>query len=60
MVLFKVLKRIIMRGINLEDMQNKLDLFFAANKITLAQYEELTSLLEDFISFPEEEELEDK
>ena len=28
-----------------EDMQMKLDVFFAGNRITLAEYEELTQLL---------------
>lgn len=30
-----------------ESMQEKLDVFFAANRITAAQYEELTNLLKN-------------
>lgn len=42
--LYKVLKRAIERG-NVEDMQEKLDIFLAAGKITIEQYEELSAML---------------
>lgn len=43
-MLFKVLKRMIERG-QTEGMAEKLDIFFAANKITEEQYTELTGML---------------
>lgn len=50
--LYKVCKRTIERAIAdgsidsiREDMQGKLDLYAAANKITLEEYEELSSML---------------
>ena len=43
-MLFKVLKRMIERG-QTEEMAEKLDIFFAANKITEEQYTELTGML---------------
>ena len=42
--LYKVLKRAIERG-NIEDMQEKLDIFLAAGKITVEEYEELCAML---------------
>lgn len=43
-VLYKVLKRTIERGgYDPADMQEKLDVFYAADRITLAQYNELTA-----------------
>lgn len=44
-MLYRTLKRMIERG-QTEGMAEKLDIFFAANKITEAQYTELTALLE--------------
>lgn len=43
-MLYKVLKRAIMRG-DIEGMEDKLDIFLADGKITLAQYEELMAML---------------
>ena len=44
-MLYRVLRRTIERGDNLSDMQGKLDVFFAASRITQAEYTELTTLL---------------
>lgn len=44
MVLYRTLKRMIERG-NTDGMMNKLDIFFAANKITEEQYTELVGML---------------
>ena len=44
-MLYRVLKRTILRGEGLEDMEEKLDIFLAAGKITIDQYEELLALL---------------
>lgn len=44
-MLFKVLKRTIERGKNLEDMQEKLDIFLAAGKLTIEEYEILVAML---------------
>lgn len=44
-MLYRTLKRMIERG-NTEGMAEKLDLFYAANKIDSVQYKELVSLLE--------------
>ena len=44
-MLYRVLKRTIERGVNAADMQGKLDIFFAASRITQAEYNELTVLL---------------
>ena len=44
-MLYRVLRRTIERGGNLTDMQDKLDVFFAASRITQAEYAELTTLL---------------
>ena len=43
-MLYRTLKRMIERG-NTEGMSNKLDIFFAADKITAEQYDELNILL---------------
>lgn len=44
-MLYRTLKRMIERG-NAEGMTEKLDIFYAANKITQDEYKELISLLE--------------
>lgn len=44
-MLYRTLKRMIERG-NTPAMAEKLDIFFAANKLTEAEYTELTALLE--------------
>lgn len=44
MVLYRTLKRMIERG-QTDGMSEKLDVFYAADKITKEQYEELTGLL---------------
>lgn len=46
-MLYKVLKRTIERGKNLDDMQDKLDIFLAAGKLTIEEYEELVELLHE-------------
>ena len=43
-MLYRTLKRMIERG-QIDDMEAKLDIFFAADKLTEAEYLELTSLL---------------
>lgn len=43
-MLYRTLKRMIERG-NTEGMAEKLDIFFAANRITEAEYMELRELL---------------
>lgn len=43
-MLYRTLKRMIERG-QTEGMEEKLDIFYAADKITEAQYTELTDLL---------------
>ena len=43
-MLYRTLKRMIERG-NTEGMAEKLDIFYAANKLTQEQYKELTALL---------------
>lgn len=43
-MLYRTLKRMIERG-QVAGMEEKLDIFFAANKITEAEYIELTSML---------------
>jgi hypothetical protein len=43
-MLYRTLKRMIERG-QIDGMAEKLDIFFAANKITLDEYNELISLL---------------
>lgn len=47
MILYRTLKRMIERG-NIEGMVEKLDIFYAADKITEEQYIELTNILSDF------------
>ena len=44
-MLYRTLKRMIERG-NTEGMVEKLDIFYAADKITEAEYTELMSMLE--------------
>ena len=43
-MLYRTLKRMIERG-NTEGMEEKLDIFFAADKLTEAEYTELVDLL---------------
>ncbi len=43
-MLVRTLKRMMERG-QVEGMQEKLDIFFAADKITIQEYKELTDLL---------------
>lgn len=43
-MLYRTLKRMIERG-NVEGMTEKLDIFFAADKITKEQYDELIAML---------------
>ena len=44
-MLYRTLKRMIERG-NTDGMETKLDIFFAANKLTEAEYTELLAMLE--------------
>lgn len=45
-MIYRLLKRMITTGnYEKEDMQNKLDVFFAVNRITEEQYLELTELI---------------
>ena len=44
-MLYRTLKRMIERG-KTDGMAEKLDIFFAANKLTEAEYTELTSMLD--------------
>ena len=44
-MLYRTLKRMIERG-NVAGMTEKLDIFFAADKLTEAEYQELTAMLE--------------
>lgn len=44
-MLYRTLKRMIERG-QVEGIETKLDIFFAANKITESEYTELLSMLE--------------
>lgn len=44
-MLYRTLKRMIERG-NTEGMAEKLDIFYAAGKISEAEYAELTAMLE--------------
>ena len=44
-MLYRTLKRMIERG-NTEGMAEKLDIFFAADKLTEAEYTELVAMLE--------------
>jgi len=43
-MLFRTLKRMVERG-QVEGIEEKLDIFFAADKITILEYTELTELL---------------
>lgn len=44
-MLYRTLKRMIERG-NVEGMAEKLDIFYAADKLTLEEYTELVAMLE--------------
>lgn len=45
-MLYRTMKRIIERGnYDAADVRNKLDVFFAADHITQAQYEELSAMI---------------
>lgn len=44
-MLYRTLKRMIERG-QTDGMEGKLDIFFAAGKLTEAEYQELTGLLD--------------
>lgn len=44
-MLYRTLKRMIERG-NVAGMVEKLDIFFAADKLTEVEYQELTAMLE--------------
>ena len=44
-MLYRTLKRMIERG-NTDGMAEKLDIFFAANKLSEVEYQELTAMLE--------------
>ena len=43
-MLYRTLKRMIERG-NVDGMTEKLDVFFAANKLSVEQYQELVELM---------------
>lgn len=43
-MLYRILKRMIERG-NIEGIEEKLDIFFAANKISETEYAELIAML---------------
>lgn len=45
-MLYRICKRMIERG-STAGMEKKLDVFYAAGKLTDAEYKELTALLED-------------
>lgn len=45
-MLYRTLKRMIERG-NTEGMEEKLDVFYAADKITQEQYNELVAMLKE-------------
>lgn len=44
-MLYRTLRRMIERG-QTEGMENKLDVFYAADKLTAEEYNELTAMLE--------------
>ena len=46
-MLYRTLKRMIERG-NLDGMKDKLDIFYATDKITKEQYTELVNMLEEY------------
>ena len=48
-MLFRTLKRMIERG-NTEGMAEKLDIFFAADKLTADEYNELTEMLKSEVA----------
>lgn len=43
-MLYRILRRMVERG-NIEGMMEKLDIFLAADRITIDEYNDLTSLL---------------
>lgn len=45
-MLFKVLERMIARG-QTDDLMEKIDVFYAAGRITTEQYEQLSNMLND-------------
>ena len=45
-MLYRTLKRMIERG-NIEGIEEKIDIFFAADKLTEAEYSELIAMLSD-------------
>lgn len=45
-MLYRTLKRMIQRG-QIDGMDDKLDIFFAADKITVSEYTELTNMLKN-------------
>lgn len=45
-MLYRTLKRMIERG-NIDGIEEKLDIFYAADKLTEAEYSELISMLPD-------------
>lgn len=45
-MLYRTLKRMIQRG-QIDGMDDKLDIFFAADKITVSEYTELTTMLKN-------------
>lgn len=45
-MLYRTLKRMIERG-NTDGIEEKIDIFFAAGKLTEAEYTELVSMLQD-------------
>ena len=60
-MIYTLLKRMITTGnYEKEDMQNKLDIFFAVNRITEEQYLELTELINSKSAEAEEKPVEGK
>ena len=60
-MIYTLLKRMITTGnYEKEDMQNKLDIFFAVNRITEEQYLELTELINSQSAEAEEKPVEEK
>ena len=60
-MIYTLLKRMITTGnYEKEDMQNKLDIFFAVNRITEEQYLELTNLINSKQAEDEEKPVEEK
>ena len=60
-MIYTLLKRMIVTGnYEKDDMQNKLDVFFAVNRITEEQYLELTNLINSKSAEAEEKPAEEK